>query len=87
VLQERLKEANGIGTPATRAEIICGLGRLQDGATTGGASLLGVAKARRADRQPTSAMKRLVDSLAQHQGLQPPRGYTASSAACRAFRD
>jgi DNA topoisomerase III len=158
VLQERLKEAKGIGTPATRAEIIRGLkaqdfliadgkhivpterglslfavleqadpalvdpgvtaqmerlldevligqqemvgaidavcaqasriiGRLQEGATTGGASLLGGAKARGADRPPTLAMRRFVDSLAQQQGLQPPRGYTASSAACRAFLD
>jgi DNA topoisomerase-3 len=158
VLQERLKEAKGIGTPATRAEIIRGLkaqdflvaagknivpterglalftvleqadpamvdpgvtaqmerlldevlvgqqamvgaidavcaqasriiGRLQEGATTTGASLPGVAKARGADRPPTSAMKRLVDSLAQQQGLKPPHGYTASIAACRAFLD
>src|ERR1700726_3813066 len=129
VMRERLKEAKGIGTPATRAEIIRGLkaqdfliadgthivpterglslfavleqadpalvdpgvtaqmerlldevligqqemvgaidavcvqasriiGRLQEGATIGGASLLGVAKARGADRPPTSAMKR-----------------------------
>jgi DNA topoisomerase-3 len=158
VLQERLKEAKGIGTPATRAEIIRGLkaqdfliadgkhivpterglalfavleqadpalvdpgvtaqmerlldevligqqemvgaidavcaqasriiGRLQEGATTTGASLPGVAKARGADRPPTSTMKRLVDRLAQQQGLPPARGYTASSAACRAFLD
>ena len=32
-------------------------------------------------------MKRLVDRLAQQQGLPPARGYTASSAACRAFLD
>jgi DNA topoisomerase III len=63
------------------------IGRLQEGATTGGASLLGVAKGRGADRPPTSAMKRFVDSLAQQQGLQPPHGYTASSAACRTFLD
>jgi DNA topoisomerase-3 len=63
------------------------IGRLQEGATTVGTSLLGVAKARGADRPPTPAMKRLVDSLAQQKGLQPPRGYTASSAACRAFLD
>jgi DNA topoisomerase-3 len=158
VLQERLKEAKGIGTPATRAEIIRGLkaqdfliadgkhivpterglslfavleqadpalvdpgvtaqmerlldevligqqamigaidavcaqasriiSRLQEGATIGGASLLGVAKARGADRPPTSAMKRFVDSLAQQHGLQPPRGYTVSSALCHAFLD
>jgi DNA topoisomerase-3 len=56
------------------------IGRLQEGTTTVGTSLLGVAQARGADR-------RLVDSLAQQKGLQPPRGYTASSAACRAFLD
>jgi DNA topoisomerase-3 len=158
VMRERLKEAKGIGTPATRAEIIRGLkaqdfliadgthivpterglslfavleqadpalvdpgvtaqmeclldevligqqkmvgaidavcaqasriiGRLQEGVTTVGASLLRVAKARGADRPPTPATKRFVDSLAQQKGLQPPRGYTASSAACRAFLD
>lgn len=138
VLLERLKEAKGIGTPATRAEIIRGLalfavleqadpalidpgvtaqmerlldevligqqemvgaidavcaqasriiGRLREGATTVGASLLGVARAEGWDRPPTSAMKRLVDRLAQRQGLQMPRGCTASSAACRAFLD
>jgi DNA topoisomerase III len=158
ILRERLKEAKGIGTPATRAEIIRGLkaqdfliadgthivpterglslfavleqadpalvdpgvtaqmeclldevligqqkmvgaidavcaqasriiGRLQEGVTTVGASLLRVAKARGADRPPTPATKRFVDSLAQQKGLQPPRGYTASSAACRAFLD
>jgi DNA topoisomerase III len=158
VLQERLKEAKGIGTPATRAEIIRGLkaqdfliadgkhivpterglslfavleqadpalvdpgvtaqmerlldevligqqemvgaidavcaqasriiGRLQEGATTVGTALLGAAKARGTDRPPRLAMKRFVDRLAQQKGLQPPRGYTASSAACRAFLD
>jgi DNA topoisomerase-3 len=158
VLQERLKEAKGIGTPATRAEIIRGLkaqdfliadgknivptnrglslfavleqadpalvdpgvtaqmerlldevligqqemvgaidavcaqasriiGRLREGATTVGASLLGVASAEGWDRPATSAMKRLVRRLAQQQGLQVPRGCTASSTDCRAFLD
>jgi DNA topoisomerase-3 len=63
------------------------IGRLQEGAKTVGASLFGVAKTRGTDRPPTSATKRLVDSSAQRRGLQPPRGYTASSAACRAFLD
>jgi DNA topoisomerase-3 len=32
-------------------------------------------------------MKRFVDSLARQKGLKPPRGYTSSGAACRAFLD
>jgi DNA topoisomerase-3 len=158
-LQERLKEAKGIGTPATRAEIIRGLktqdfliadgknivpterglslfavleradpalvdpgvtaqmerlldevligqqemegaidavcaqasriiGRLQEGAGSANVALLGgVARPRGADRPPTPAMKRFVDSIARQNGLKPPRGYTASGAACRAFLD
>jgi len=39
------------------------------------------------DRPPTPAMKRFVDSLARQKGLKPPRGYTTSGAACRAFLD
>jgi DNA topoisomerase-3 len=159
VLQERLKEAKGIGTPATRAEIIRGLkaqeflvaqgkhivpterglslyavlkqadpalvdpgvtaqmerllddvlvgqqemaeaidavcaqasriiGRLQEGAGSVDTSLLGgTAKASGADRAPSPAMKSFVDSLARQRGLKPPRGYTTSSVACRAFLD
>lgn len=158
-LQERLKEAKGIGTPATRAEIIRGLkaqdfliadgkhivptergltlfgvlekadpalvdpgvtaqmerlldevvlgqqemagaidavcaqasriiGRLRDGADAIDPGLLGgAARQSGADRPPTPAMKRFVDSLARQKGLKPPRGYTASGAACRAFLD
>ena len=158
-LQERLKEAKGIGTPATRAEVIRGLkaqdflvadgkhivptergltlfavleradpalvdpgvtaqmerlldevlvgqqemvgaidavcaqasriiGRLQAGAGSVDAALLGRATGKAGpDRPPTPAMKRFVDSLARQKGLKPPRGYTASGAACRAFLD
>ncbi|TDH58610.1 DNA topoisomerase III [Dankookia rubra] len=158
-LQERLMEAKGIGTPATRAEIIRGLktqeflvadgknivpterglalfamleradpalvdpgvtaqmerlldevlvgqqemigaidavcaqasriiDRLQASPLVDNAALLGgVTKERGADRPPTPAMKRFVDSLARQKGLQPSRGYTTSSAACRAFLD
>ncbi|MFC7737805.1 DNA topoisomerase [Roseomonas sp. GCM10028921] len=158
-LRERLKEAKGIGTPATRAEIIRGLKaqdflaidgknivpterglslhavleradpalvdpgmtaqmerlldevlvgqqemmgaidavcaqasriieRLQEGAASGGPVLLGGAAGRSgADRAPTPAMKRYVEGLARQKGLKPPRGYTTSSAACRAFLD
>ena len=158
-LQERLKEAKGIGTPATRAEIIRGLktqdfliadgkhivpterglalfavleradpalvdpgvtaqmerlldevligqqemvgaidavcaqasriiGRLQEGAGSVDTALLsGVARVAGMDRPPTPAMKRFVDSLARQKDLKPPRGYTTSGAACRAFLD
>ena len=156
-LQERLKEAKGIGTPATRGEILRGLkaqdfliadgkhivptergltlfaalekadpalvdpgvtaqmerlldevltgqqemtgaidavcaqasriiGRLQQGAASGDATGLAIlGQGRDADRPPTPAMKRFVDSLARQKDLKPPRGYTTSSLACRAF--
>ncbi|MGG5890770.1 type IA DNA topoisomerase [Falsiroseomonas sp. HC035] len=158
-LQERLKEAKGIGTPATRAEIIRGLkaqeflvpdgkhivpterglalfdvlekadpplvdpgvtaqmerllddvlvgqqemvaaidavcaqasriiSRLQERAGGVDARLLdGVAKPAGPDRPPTPAMKGFVNSLARQKGIKPPRGYTTSGAACRAFLD
>ena len=158
-LQARLKEAKGIGTPATRAEIIRGLkaqeflvadgkhivptergltlfavlqradpalvdpgvtaqmerllddvlvgqqemvgaidavcaqasriiGRLREATASGDAALIGGASiGGGADRRPTPAMKRFVDSLAQQKGIKPPRGYTTSGAACRAFLD
>jgi DNA topoisomerase-3 len=158
-LQERLKEAKGIGTPATRAEIIRGLkaqefliaqgkhivpterglslyavlkqadpalvdpgvtaqmerllddvlvgqqemegaidavcaqasriiGRLQEGASSVDLGQLGGAGSGWGrDRAPTPAMKSFVDSLARQKGLKPPRGYTTSSAVCRAFLD
>jgi DNA topoisomerase-3 len=158
-LQERLKEAKGIGTPATRAEIIRGLkaqdflvadgkhivpterglslfavleradpalvdpgvtaqmerllddvligqqgmmeaidavcsqasriiGRLQQGAASDDAALLGgTPRGKGADRPPTPAMMRFVDSLARQKRLQPPRGYTTSGDTCRAFLD
>ena len=158
-LQARLKEAKGIGTPATRAEIIRGLkaqaflvadgkhivptergltlfavlqradpalvdpgvtaqmerllddvligqqemvgavdavcaqasriiGRLREATASGDAALIGGASMGGGpDRRPTPAMKRFVDSLAQQKGIKPPRGYTTSSAACRAFLD
>jgi DNA topoisomerase-3 len=63
------------------------IGRLQEGARSGRASLLGVAREGGADRPPTPAMKRFVGRLAQQQGVQPPRGYATSSTACRAFLD
>ncbi len=159
VLRERLKEAKGIGTPATRAEVIRGLkqqdflqadgkhivptdrglalfavleradpalvdpgvtaqmerllddvllghqdmvsaidavcaqasriiGRLQEGACAVDARVFGsTVVGKGPDRPPTPAMKNFVESLAQQKGLKPPRGYTKSSAACRAFLD
>ncbi|PZP42361.1 MAG: DNA topoisomerase III, partial [Azospirillum brasilense] len=36
---------------------------------------------------PTPAMARFVASLAQRKGIAPPRGYTRSVTACRAFLD
>ena len=158
-LQERLKEAKGIGTPATRAEIIRGLkaqeflvadgknivpterglslhavleradpalvdpgvtaqmerlldevlvgqqemmgaidavcaqasriiGRLQEAPPVDPALLGGGARrGGGADRPPTPAMKRFVEGLARQKGIKPPRGYTTSGAACRAFLD
>jgi DNA topoisomerase-3 len=156
-LQERLKEAKGIGTPATRAEIIRGLkaqdflmasgkhivpterglslftvleqadpalvdpgvtaqmecllddvligqqelvgaidavcaqasriiSRLQGDGTSGDVALLsGRIQSDDADRPPTPAMKRYVDSLARQQGVRLPQGYATSSAVCRTF--
>ena len=159
-LRERLKEAKGIGTPATRAEIIRGLkaqeflaaqgknivpterglalfevlqkadpalvdpgvtaqlerlldevlvgrtdmmsaidavcaqasriiDRLTERAASGAAPLVGASAPGPigADRPPTPAMKAYVDSLAQQKRIKPPRGYTTSSATCRAFLD
>ena len=158
-LRDRLKEAKGIGTPATRAEIIRGLkaqdfliasgkhivptrqglslfavleqadpalvdpgvtaqmerllddvlvgqqelvgaidavcaqasriiSRLQDSTTTGHPALPGgTMPGDGADRPPTAAMKRYVDSLARQKGLRPPEGYAVSGAACRGFLD
>src|SRR5271166_4007409 len=137
VLRERLKEAKGIGTPATRAEIIGGLkkqafliaqgknivptetglslfgalkqadpslvdpgltaqleclldevviGKLQEGAATGGPPLLGAAIAGDAGSRPTTpAMKRFADRIARKKGVKPPPGYATSGSICRAF--
>jgi DNA topoisomerase-3 len=63
------------------------IGRLQEGTRSGGAALPSLANEKGADRPPTPAMKRFVSSLAQQHGLEPPRGYTTSSAVCRAFLD
>jgi DNA topoisomerase-3 len=159
VLRERLKEAKGIGTPATRAEIIGGLkrqgflvaqgknivptetglslfgvlkradpslvdpgltaqleclldevvigkqemigaidavcdvaqriiGKLQEGGAAGLPPLFGTAAAGgTGSRPPTSAMKRVADSIARAKGVKPPPGYATSGPICRAFLD
>src|SRR5207245_2813825 len=71
VLRERLKEAKGIGTPATRAEIIGGLKR-QSVLVAQGKNIV-----------PT--MKRVVDSLIRKKGVKPPAGYKTSISICGAF--
>ena len=156
-LRERLKEAKGIGTPATRTEVIAGLkkqgflaalgknvvpterglalfgvlGRadpglvdpgvtaemecLLDDVLTGRQATMGAIdavcdSARRiigrlavqgsdgetlipedapggVDRPPTAAMRKYAASIAKSKGIKPPRGYTKSSAVCRAFLD
>ena len=157
-LRERLKEATGIGTPATRAEIIAGLKRqgflaaqgknivpterglalfgvleradpglvdpgvtaemecLLDDVLTGRQEMMGAIdavcdSARRIigrlaargdggealapvngarsddDRPPTAAMKKYAASIAKRKGIKPPRAYTKSAVACRAFLD
>ena len=166
ILRERLKEARGIGTPATRAEVISGLRKqgflssqgkhivptarglalfgaleradpalvdpgvtaqmecLLDDVVTGKQDMVAAidavcANARRIigrlvegragavtlapakvpgsgrgsgnsssggdERPPTPAMRRYAAALARRKGLKPPRGYTRSSAVCRAF--
>jgi DNA topoisomerase-3 len=156
VLRERLKEAKGIGTPATRAEIIGGLkkqhflmtegkhivptetglslfgvlkqadpalvdpgvtaqlecllddvvvgkqemigaidavcdvaqriiGKLKDGAASGGPSPLGGFIGKDAGSYPpTPAMERFANSLVR-KGIEPPSGYQTSMSICRKF--
>jgi DNA topoisomerase-3 len=59
------------------------IGKLQDGATTGGPPLLGDAES----RPPTPAMKRFADSISRQTGVKPPPGYETSGSICRAFLD
>jgi DNA topoisomerase III len=64
------------------------IARLQDGAGTVDPALLGGrGGGGGAERPPTPAMKKFVDSLARQKGIKPPRGYTTSGALCRAFLD
>ena len=49
--------------------------------------LPGAGTAADGDRPPTAAMKKFAASLAKSKGIKPPRGYTKSTAVCRAFLD
>src|SRR6266446_2348311 len=64
------------------------IGKLKEGASTGGPPLLGAAVNRDAGgRPPTQAMKRFADRIARQKGIRPPPGYTKSGSICRAFLD
>jgi len=64
------------------------IGKLTEGAGTGGPSLLGaVVDSDAGIRPPTLAMKRFADSVARQKGIRPPVGYTKSGTICRAFLD
>src|SRR5271169_726239 len=62
------------------------IGKLKEGAVTGGPPLLGatVADAPRTF-PPTPAMKRFADSIARQKGIKPPPGYKTSISICRKF--
>ncbi len=62
------------------------IGKLKDGAATGGPALLGAAAGNGAAAYPpTPAMKRFADSLARQNGIKPPPGYKTSMSICGAF--
>ena len=62
------------------------IGKLQEGAATGGPPLLGAAIAGDAgSRPPTPAMKRFADRIAREKGVKPPPGYATTGSICRAF--
>jgi DNA topoisomerase-3 len=62
------------------------IGRLAEGAATGGSPLLAAAAENGADAYPpTPAMKRFADSLARQKGIKPPPGYKTSISICGAF--
>jgi DNA topoisomerase III len=62
------------------------IGKLQEGAATGGPPLLGALIAGDAEsRPPTPAMKRFADSISREKGVKPPPGYATSGSICRAF--
>ena len=62
------------------------IGKLKDGAASGGPPLLDAAADNGgAAHQPTPAMKRFADSLVRQKGIKPPPGYTTSISICRRF--
>jgi DNA topoisomerase-3 len=62
------------------------IGKLKEGAATGGPLLLGAAVGKDAGGYPpTSAMKRFADSLVRQKGIKPPPGYKTSISICRTF--
>jgi DNA topoisomerase III len=64
------------------------IGKLKEGAGTGGPSLPGAAVGNSAgDYPPTPAMKRFADSIIRQKGIKPPPGYKTSISTCRAFLD
>ena len=62
------------------------IGKLKDGATAGGPSLVGAPVVNGAAAYPpTPAMRRFADGLARQKGIKPPAGYKTSISICRAF--
>jgi DNA topoisomerase-3 len=62
------------------------IGKLKDGAVTGGPPLLGAAVGKDAGGYPpTPAMRRFADSHARQKGIKPPPGYKTSISICRKF--
>ena len=62
------------------------IGKLKDGATAGGPTLVGAPVANGAAAYPpTPAMRRFADGLARQKGIKPPAGYKRSISICRAF--
>ena len=62
------------------------IGRLKEGASAEGPSVLGAAAGGGAGTYPpTPAMKRFADSLVRQKGIKPPPGYTTSMSICRKF--
>jgi DNA topoisomerase-3 len=62
------------------------IGKLKEGATAGGPSLLGSAGGNgKGTYPPTPAMRRFADSFVRQKGIKPPPGYKTSISICRKF--
>jgi DNA topoisomerase-3 len=62
------------------------IGKLKEGATTGGLPSLGATAGNSAAAYPpTPAMKRFAESLVRQKGIKPPPGYKTSISICRKF--